>query len=313
MKKITFLISLIIILNLIHYKFFKKYDLENPKTIVVNPGMKLNGIAKILYDEEIIDSQINFILWTKFYNEEKNLRSGEYFFHKELSVHSIIKKIVSGETILRKLTIIEGSTKFDIVEKLKLLNLNLDFHTIQIPRFLVADTYAIDVTQNIEEIFKSILNSSLEVMENIWQQRNITIPIKNSKELYILASIVEKETSIRSERRIVAGVFFNRLKKKMRLQSDPTVEYSITKGEKKLKRNLFRSDLKIPSDFNTYVNYGLPPGPISFPGIDSLKAVANPEKSNYYYFVADKSGNGHLFSKNYREHRENIKKMKMVK
>ena len=175
----------------------------------------------------------------------------------------------------------------------------------------MADTYAIDVTQNINEIFKSISNFSFKVLDNIWEERNTTIPIKNSKELHILASIVEKETSIGSERRLVAGVFFNRLKKKMRLQSDPTVEYSITKGEKKLKRNLYRSDLKTPSDFNTYINYGLPPGPISYPGIDSLKAVANPENSNYYYFVADKSGNGHLFSKNYKEHRENIKKMKM--
>ena len=302
-----------IMINSINILFFKKYDLNRPTAIVINPGMNLHGIAKVLHNEKIIDSQTSFIIWAKLNNKEKNLRSGEYIFYKKLSINNVINKIVIGETILRKLTIVEGSTKIDIIKKLKQLLPNIDVHSTDIPHYLVADTYSFDITQDTEKIFKNIFNSSLYIIENIWEERNIKIPINNSKELFILASIVEKETSLQNEKRLIAGVFFNRLKKKMRFQSDPTVEYSITKGEKKLDRNLLRSDLKFPSDFNTYVNSGLPPGPISYPGVDSLRAVANPENSNYFYFVANKLGSGHLFSKNYQEHRDNINKMKTAR
>ena len=129
-------------------------------------------------------------------------------------------------------------------------------------------------------------------------------------EIFVLASIVEKETSLESEKSKIAGVFYNRLKKKMRLQSDPTVVFALTKGKEKLKRKLLRKDLKFESVFNTYQNSGLPPETIGFPSYESLIATSQPYNSNLLYFVANRLTEGHLFSSSYKEHLRNIKAIK---
>ena len=145
-------------------------------------------------------------------------------------------------------------------------------------------------------------------MNKIWSDRDKSIPIKNKKELFILSSIVELESGKKSEKNKIAGVFYNRINEGMRLQSDPTVIFAITKG-KKLDRKLLRKDLKFKSDYNTYTNKGLPPGPICYPSIETLKAVSKPYKGNFFYFVADKDG-GHLFSETYEEHKYKINLVK---
>ena len=128
--------------------------------------------------------------------------------------------------------------------------------------------------------------------------------------MFILASIVEKETSIRNEKPIISGVFFNRLNKNMRLQSDPTVIFAITEGKYRLKRKLTRKDLKFKSVHNTYVNKGLPPKIIGFPGKDSLLSATSPKKSNLLYFVSKNKGGEHYFSSNYKQHLKNIEASK---
>ena len=133
------------------------------------------------------------------------------------------------------------------------------------------------------------------------------------EDAFILSSIIEKETSLDYEKKEVAGVFYNRLKKGMRLQSDPTVIFSITKGKKKFSRRLLRKDLKYKSPFNTYLNKGLPPLPICFPGIKSIEATLNPNQNEYFYFVADPEINRHIFSKHYHQHLKTIKKIKEYK
>ena len=128
--------------------------------------------------------------------------------------------------------------------------------------------------------------------------------------MFILASIVEKETAIKNEKPLISGVFYNRLKKNMRLQSDPTVIYSLTEGKYRLKRKLTRKDLKFKSPHNTYVNKGLPPSIIGFPGKDSLLSTTLPKKSDLFYFVAKNHGGEHYFSSNYKQHLKNIKASK---
>ena len=225
----------------------------------------------------------------------------------------VSKKLLKGKSIFRKITIIEGSSKYDLLLKLKQLFPSASIDINDIPEEIIANTYLYEATDNLEKIIKNISILSKKKAELIWNNRNKKIPIEDIYEMFILASIVEKETAIENEKNLVAGVFYNRLNKKMRLQSDPTVEFSITLGQNKLGRKLLRKDLKFKSDYNTYTNNGLPPGPICYPGIESMKGVANPSKTKYIYFVADKLNGGHLFSSNYKEHLENIRKMRKIK
>ena len=150
------------------------------------------------------------------------------------------------------------------------------------------------------------------VLEELWRNRDKDVKLKNYREVLILASIVEKETSLKEEKRIISQIFLNRLNLNMKLQSDPTVLFAINKELGELDRKLTKNDLKFKSDYNTYLHHGLPIGPISNPGKDSIEAITNPLKSNFLYFVADGFG-GHLFSDNYDEHLSNIKKVKKSK
>jgi UPF0755 protein len=145
----------------------------------------------------------------------------------------------------------------------------------------------------------------MKKINDLWANRQTGLPFKNKEEALILASIVEKEISVKSEGGIIASVFINRLKKGMRLQSDPTVIYALSEGKGKLDRLPLRKDLQIDSPFNTYVYGGLPPQAICSPSQESLKAVLNPENTDYFYFVADGSG-GHVFAKTLDEHNKNV-------
>ena len=175
---------------------------------------------------------------------------------------------------------------------------------------IIADTYSYQVTDSAEKILSDIKKLSKDFSHKIWSERDTSIPLKSISEMFILASIVEKETAIKNEKPLISGVFYNRLKKNMRLQSDPTVIYSITQGKYRFKRKLTRKDLKFKSLHNTYVNKGLPPSIIGFPGKDSLLSTSLPKKSNLLYFVAKNEGGEHYFSSNYKQHLKNIKASK---
>ncbi len=151
----------------------------------------------------------------------------------------------------------------------------------------------------------------ISVLGEVWAHRDKNLYLKTPEELLILASLIEKETNRNEERPRVAGVFINRLKKKMKLQSDPTTIYGLTEGKGKLGRSLKRADMRHESDHNTYHIKGLPPTPICNPGLRSLEAAAHPEKNNFLYFVADGLG-GHTFSEHYHVHRHHIKKLKTI-
>ncbi len=313
MRKYIFLIIFFTLFNLTHYIFLKPYTIPDSTKIIINPGMKLREIASLLYQEKIIKSEILFIFWAKINNLEKKFKFGEYVFESNISLSMLSNKLLEGKSIFRKLTIIEGSSKYDLLMKLKQLFPSASIDISDIPEEIIANTYLYEATDNFEKIIKNISILSKKKAELIWNNRNKNIPIEDIFEMFILASIVEKETAIENEKNLVAGVFYNRLNKKMRLQSDPTVEFSITLGENKLGRKLLRKDLKFKSDYNTYIINGLPPGPICYPGVESMEGVANPSKTKYIYFVADKINGGHLFSSNYEEHKKNIRKMRKIK
>ena len=149
------------------------------------------------------------------------------------------------------------------------------------------------------------MQAAMTAVDRLWAERAAGLPLDTPEEAVILASIIEKETGVNSERAVVAGVFVNRLRRGMRLQTDPTVIYALTNGERPLGRELWRRDLEVDSPYNTYKVVGLPPGPIANPGLSALEAAMNPAETEYFYFVADGSG-GHAFAKTLRDHNRNV-------
>ena len=284
----------------------KKLPTEDT-TILIKPGMVFSEITDELYNNKIITNKLLFSSWVKINFISKNLKAGEYKIKKNSSILDVITQLKKGTSIIRYFQILEGSTHYklrnDLIQLFKSKKEKID-----IPKNLIADTYGYNYNDDIEEIISNIDSYSKRKSMNIWNSRNKNIPLKTVNELFIIASIIEKETSKNSEKQIIAGVFYNRIQSNMKLQSDPTVIYSISQG-KEFTRALTRKDTKFKSDYNTYYVRGLPPSPICFPSLSSLYAAANPKKSNYYYFVADRKG-GHLFSKDYATHR---KKIKMIK
>ena len=307
-KNLIFL--LIIFLNLFYYTFFKEENINEVK-IIIKPGMQLDQIAHLLKENRLIKNEYIFKTWVIINNSQKKLKFGEYYFSKKISANMLLEKFKKGKSVYRKITIIEGSTKSDLFKILNELDKYKSIKFDDIPNSLVADTYFYKVTDNPKVILNNIIKKSNEISKKIWNERDQKIPLNDVNELFILASIVEKETFIKEEKSIISGVFYNRFKKNMKLQSDPTVVYAITLGKKKMNRKLLRKDLKIKSKFNTYVNKGLPPEPICIPGIESLVATSRPSKSNFLYFVSkNKKNEGHLFSEKYKDHLENIKSVK---
>ena len=307
-KNLIFLF--IIFLNLFYYTFFKEENINEVK-IIIEPGMQLDQIAHLLKENRIIKNEYIFKTWVIINNSQKSLKFGEYYFSKKISANILLEKLKKGKSVYRKITIIEGSTKSDLFKILNELDKDKSIEFDDIPNSLVADTYFYKVTDNPNVILNNIIKKSNEISNKIWNERDQKIPLNDVNELFILASIVEKETFIKEEKSIISGVFYNRFKRNMKLQSDPTVVYAITLGKKKMDRKLLRKDLKIKSKFNTYVNKGLPPEPICIPGIESLVATSRPFKSNILYFVSkNKKNEGHLFSEKYKDHLENIKSVK---
>ncbi len=299
--------------NIFFISFFQKTYLENDVKIIIEPGMKLNEISSVLKENNLIKNKFIFELWIKINLLEKKLKYGEYLFDKKVSINLIQKKLVEGKSLNRKITVIEGWSKKDLLFYLNSLSTGQQLNIGDIPDDIVANTYFYNVSNNNKQILDIIISKSQEISSKIWEKRDITIPLKTISEMFILASIVEKETSLKREKPIISGVFYNRIEKKMRLQSDPTVVYAITQGKRKMERKLTRKDLKIKSKFNTYVNRGLPPSPICFPGVESLKGTAKPYNSNYFYFVSKNLNGGHFFSSTYKEHLEYIRSIKRKK
>ena len=283
------------------------------KNIYIPPGAGIHKISQIFYQSHIINKPLLFEWGARVNSYEKPIRSGEYFIPKGASVSDIIKIIQSGRTVVRKFTVPEGLTTYQIISRLKRAE-GLFGQINNIPKEgeLLPETYFYSFGDKRTSIIKRMKKALTEVLDKYWDSRQIGLPIKNYEDLIILASIVEKETSIKEERARVAGVFVNRLKKGMRLQSDPTVIYGLTGGQDNLGRGLTRKDLMEPNPYNTYSFVGLPEGPIANPGKQSILAVLNPTKSDELFFVADGLG-GHRFSENLSDHNKNVRHWRDLK
>ena len=303
-------LSFLILFNIFYSLFFSFNKNIERVSFIIKPGMKLNEISEQLYEEGIVTNRLAFKLWNKINLLERKIKYGEFYIEGKNSVYNITNELSSGQKVYRKITLVEGSSKHDLLKILREIDPQSSLKLYDIPDVIVADTYNYTVTDNAQRILDYIISTSKMFSQNIWDKRNKEIPLNKISEMHILASIVEKESALKSEKNKIAGVFFNRINLGMRLQSDPTVEFAITMGEKKLDRKLLRKDLKIDSEYNTYMISGLPPSIICFPGKDSLVAVSKPYKSNFLYFVSKRKNGEHFFSTTYKDHLERIREVK---
>lgn len=303
-------LSFLILFNIFYSLFFSFNKNIEKVSFIIKPGMKLNEISEQLYEEGIVTNRLAFKLWNKINLLERKIKYGEFYIEGKNSVYNITNELSSGQKVYRKITLVEGSSKYDLLKILREIDPQSSLKLYDIPDVIVADTYNYIVTDNAQRILDYMISTSKMFSQNIWDKRNKEIPLNKISEMHILASIVEKESALKSEKNKIAGVFFNRINLGMRLQSDPTVEFAITMGEKKLDRKLLRKDLKIDSEYNTYMISGLPPSIICFPGKDSLVAVSKPYKSNFLYFVSKRKNGEHFFSTTYKDHLERIREVK---
>lgn len=291
-------------------EFTEDSDNQAPSTVVIAKGKDLRQLAGELYTQGIIKDPASFVFWVRLYGNAGKIKAGEYAIPPYASPMMVMKIIISAETVVRRVTFKEGMTSEQIIEELlNAYGLEGDVQEIPPNGTLMPNTYHYSLGDTRQSIVKRMAESMQKKTAEIWEKRAKNLPFSTLEEAITLASIVEKETSVASERPLIASVFVNRLRKGMRLQSDPTVIYAITDGKYDLKRKLLYKDLRVSHPYNTYTNYGIPPSPICNPGSESIEAVLNPADTDYLYFVANNKG-GHSFSNNYRQHTNNVNKLR---
>ena len=282
------------------------------KVVVIATGLDADEIGGQLAEQGVIDSRLMFNLTLLVEGTRGKLKAGEYLFKQNASLQEAIDTVVSGRAILHSITFPEGLTSQQIVEKLRQDEI-LVGDVKEIPRegALLPETYKFQRGQSRDSLLQKMAHDEKVALEEIWRRRSADLPLHSPYELLTLASIVEKETGKADERPHVASVFLNRLRKHMRLQSDPTIVYGLVGGQGTLGRAITRSDIDSPSGYNTYLIEGLPPGPIANPGRAALEAVANPSRTSDLYFVADGAG-GHVFADTLDAHNKNVQKWRQI-
>ncbi len=284
--------------------------LDQSRTVDIPTGSSTIDIATRLHEYGVVDSSVMTMLGITAvrYAFEIEVKAGEYEFAAGSSLLDVLRKIKSGRTVFYKVSMPEGFTSWQVMERLRANDvLAGDIDEPPAEGELLPDTYLFNRGGTRQSIIERMRSAQKKLIEDLWPTRAEGLPFKSPQDALVLASIVEKETGQADERAHVAAVFINRLRKGMRLQSDPTIIYGITRGKGKLDRPLNRSDIREETDYNTYQINGLPPTPIANPGRASIKAVLNPVATEHLYFVADGTG-GHVFAKTLAQHNANVRK-----
>lgn len=279
--------------------------------VLLERGQGLSAIARKLKGAGVIESAFLFKLGVLKQGAARDLKAGEYAIPAAASMDAILRLLREGRVVLHKLTIPEGLTTAQAL-RLVAADLVLKGELGEAPGegALMPDTYLFSRGETRASLVKRMMAARQSFLEEAWAGRAEDVPLKTPAEAMILASIVEKETGIAAERPRVAAVFINRLKRGMRLQSDPTIIYGLTGGEP-LNRGIRVSEIARATPYNTYQIDGLPPTPICNPGREAIAAVLNPPKTKDLFFVADGTG-GHAFAATQAEHAKNIAKWRAI-
>jgi UPF0755 protein len=287
--------------------------LQDDKVVVIPPRSGIMDIADLLTREGVIEeNRLIFIGGVIALNARSDLKAGEYVFAQHASVRNVVETIVEGKVVQHQITIPEGLTSEQIAARL--LDNDILSGTIkEVPRegSLLPDGYYFNRGFTREQMIQRMRQAQDRLLREVWERRSPDLPLKSPDQLIILASIIERETSKPEERTRVAAVFANRLKQKMKLETDPTVIYGLAFGKGSLGRPLTKADIAQPTPYNTYVIHGLPPGPIDNPGRASIEAAANPARTKELFFVADGTG-GHAFAETYEQHQKNVARLRVI-
>ena len=314
------IISLIVLLTVVvgFVLFVGKQRFESPgplpqdRVVNISRGAGIRDIAETLQREGVIDQPWVFMGGVLVLKAREDLKAGEYQFKAHASLRDVVATIVEGRVVAHQFGVPEGLTSEQIVARLMdddILSGNIK----EIPRegSLLPDTYNFNRGITREQMIQRMQQAQQRMVKEIWDRRSPDLPLKTPEQLVVLASIVEKETGKAEERTRVAAVFVNRLKQKMKLQSDPTIIYGLVGGKGTLGRPILKSEIEQPTPYNTYTIEGLPPGPIANPGRASLEAAASPARTRELYFVADGTG-GHAFAETYEQHQRNVARLRQL-
>ncbi|SIN93344.1 UPF0755 protein [Parasphingorhabdus marina DSM 22363] len=280
--------------------------LEAEKTVIIASGSSLSQAARTLEQEGVLKSADGFLNRARVFGGSEPIKAGEFNIPARASNSQILSILQGGQTVQRLVTIPEGTPSIIVHEKLMAEPLLTGEIPVPAEGSVLPDSYSFERGEKRAAVLSRMQKAMQETMSELWPKKTAASVVKTPEEAVILASIVEKETAVASERRTVAAVYSNRVNRNMMLQADPTIIYPITKG-KPLGRRIRQSEIAAVNDYNTYSMVGLPKGPIANPGRASIEAVLNPVETEYLFFVADGKG-GHVFARTLAEHNANVEK-----
>jgi UPF0755 protein len=297
----------------IRAQFDSAGPLDYPTVVVIPKGEGVRQIAARLEREGVISDRLIFIASSVLYFRVQNkLKAGEYAIKKHATMREVLDTLVDGKAILYSVSVPEGLTSYQIVQRLN-ASKHLSGRVSMIPPegSLLPDTYRFSRGTSRTDLIARMTREQERFVDEIWADRSSGLPFQNKKEAITLASIVEKESGRVDERDRIAAVYINRLKNGKRLESDPTIIYGLSGGKGSLGRPISKADMRQMTPYNTYRNGGLPPTPITNPGRAALEAVMRPAKTQDLFFVADGTG-GHVFAETFEDHKKNVAKWRVI-
>jgi UPF0755 protein len=316
-RLITFLLIGSIFLGVLSYIVRRQFDqpgpLGYPTVFVVARGEGVGAIAKRMEREGIIADRWTFFIAARYFKVQDKIKAGEYTIKVKASLRDILDTLVEGKSILYSISLPEGLTSYQIVERLKADN-DLVGDVTEVPPegSLLPDTYRFAKGTTREELIHRMQGEQKKFLETLWPMRSAELKAWKQEDFINIAAIVEKESSKADERPRVAAVYWNRLKKGMPLQADPTIIYGASNGRGTLGHGIMKSELQDEDNpYNTYKNKGLPPTAIANPGRAAIEAALNPAKTSDVFFVADGTG-GHAFAESYADHQRNVAKWRGI-
>jgi UPF0755 protein len=293
--------------------------LAQSKLVVIPRGEDTQSIADRLEREKIVPSRNLFVAavyWLRLSGGGgkggAQLKAGDYEIKQGASIRSVIETLAEGRTVMVRVTVPEGLTSHQIVERLKAdQGLTGDIAAVPPEGSLLPETYSLPRGATRQTALDMMQAAQKKLIETVWAERQDGLPFKTPQEALVLASIVEKETGRNDERDRVAAVFVNRLRQNMQLQSDPTILYGLMQGRVQWGKPILRSEIRSGTLHNTYVIPGLPPTPICNPGRAAIEATLRPAQTKELYFVADGKG-GHVFAETLRDHNANVQRWRQI-
>ncbi len=313
-RVLTWIAGLIIVLVLsgvgawtwVYSMFSQPGPLATETTVIIPKGSGIGRIAGLLSERGVISNALLFRVGAAARGATTSLRAGEFLIPAYVSSNDVLEILRSGKTIVRRLTVAEGLTTREVLNRVfRTEGLTGQITSRPDEGRLLPETYHFSYGDSREGLVKRMRVAMNKTLGELWTNRKANVPYRTPSEALVMASIVERETGLVAERAKVAGVFVNRLNRGMRLQSDPTVIYGLMGDSGSLGRRLTRKDLAYDHPYNTYIHGGLPPGPIANPGRAALQAALNPAETDALYFVANGTG-GHAFARTLKEHNRNV-------